>query len=156
MRNNQFWDECNSGSLRQAVADFLEHHPLLSRFKGEEYYEIEDAIVAFIEQIRQKVCDEVDREYKRLDIATKVVDDVCRVPKLWEQFYETFPARMLDELIEEIDEELENNDAYWDAYWGSFHSVLEKYKEYFTAWFDSPSLTLFSPKEWLKKRGEDK
>ena len=48
MRDNKFWDECNNNSIRQLVAGFIDKHPILSKYKDDDYYSIEDAFVEFI------------------------------------------------------------------------------------------------------------
>lgn len=62
MRDDKYWDTCNDQSIRQKVAEFIDDSPLLSKFKGEKYYELEDAIVALIEANKQGIHDAVEKE----------------------------------------------------------------------------------------------
>ena len=39
---------CKPGTLREKVADFIEHNEVLCKLYGEEYYCVEDSIVDFI------------------------------------------------------------------------------------------------------------
>lgn len=64
MRDDKYWDICNDESIRQKVAEFIDNSPLLSKFKGEKYYELEDAIVALIEQNKDSIHATVERENK--------------------------------------------------------------------------------------------
>ena len=38
-------------TIREEVAIFLDQHPILSKYTGEDYYTIEDSIVSLIEYI---------------------------------------------------------------------------------------------------------
>lgn len=63
MRNDKFWDECSNGSIREIVALFIDSSPLLSKLKGEKYYQLEDSIVSLIENNR----DLISEKYKLND-----------------------------------------------------------------------------------------
>lgn len=70
MRNDNFWDKCVHGSIR-----FIDQSPVLSKYKGEQYYDLEDALVEFIENNRDLIAAEVDREYQRDDFVNQVEED---------------------------------------------------------------------------------
>ena len=45
------YNECYNGSVRKAVAEFIDASPLLNNFKGVKYYELEDSIVDLIRNV---------------------------------------------------------------------------------------------------------
>ena len=44
---------CKHGTLREKVADFIEHNEVLCKLHGEKYYYIEDSIVDFIKHLNK-------------------------------------------------------------------------------------------------------
>ena len=51
MKKSKTFNECYNGSVRNAVAEFIDNSTLLSHFKGEQYFELEDSIVDLIRSI---------------------------------------------------------------------------------------------------------
>lgn len=41
-------EQCESGTIRNDVAEFIDNNPLLTSFEGGKYYELEDAVVDLI------------------------------------------------------------------------------------------------------------
>lgn len=121
MRNAKFWDECTNGSIRQAVAAFIDNSPLLSHYKGEKYYALEDEIVAFLEQNKETISREVDKEYQRDDILDKVVDVYgdCASAVI-----KALPVSVVDEIISNWQDAIECDDVYWERTWESLEDVL--------------------------------
>ena len=44
---------CESGTLREKVADFIEHNEVLCKLHGEKYYYVEDSLVDFISNLNK-------------------------------------------------------------------------------------------------------
>ena len=110
MRNNKFWDECNDGSIRKAVAEFIDSTPtILNRLKEEEYYAVEDAIVEFIEANKEKIYREVDKEYRRDDIEGIVsnIHNGRAVLKL------SLPLEVIDKFVQQYEDNIGNSDNYF-------------------------------------------
>lgn len=122
MRNDKFWDECDDDSIRQKVAEFIDHTPAVCNLKDKAYYDFEDALVEFIEQNRQLIYDEVAMENYREDVinyaAEKFEGKDNRVKEL--------PVEKIDALVEMWQEDLLGWDDYWDINWNSLSQVLEE------------------------------
>ena len=65
------------------------------------------------EECRQ-VYEELDREYHREDIASRIEEMEIELD-------------VTDELIDRVDHALGNNDGYWDSYWCTVEYVIEEY-----------------------------
>ena len=103
---------CELGTLREKVADFIEHNEVLCKLRGEKYYEVEDAIVDFINTmiiIREKTKDLfvlTKDEYDAINItAEKIVQ--------WEQEFKDEIEKQISEIKEqsrkEIAQEIKND-----------------------------------------------
>lgn len=62
----------------------------------------------------RKAYDELDREYHREDIRSRL--EMLEIE-----------LDVTDELIERFDNALGNNDSYWDDYWYTMQYVIEEY-----------------------------
>ena len=121
MKNNDFWDKCEPGSIRHAVAQFIDHSPILSRYKGDKYYAIEDGIIDFIKQHANMIADEVEREYHREDI----LSELCMYKHLdYDEARKLYSIEVLDDIATKWDKLLGNSDSWFDAYWGALRSVF--------------------------------
>lgn len=54
MKNEKIYEQCYQGSIRETVADFIDNSPLLFKFTGKEYYELEDSLVDLIQTVSKK------------------------------------------------------------------------------------------------------
>ena len=124
MRNDSFWDVCKNNSIRHIIAEFIVHSPLLQHFKGEKYFELEDALAQFIEQNRDIIYRETSQEYFREDVYRKFVDYCGEDAKL---FVKNLPIEKLDFLIDEWKSELDESDLFWEYYWDPLIKILKEY-----------------------------
>ena len=124
MRNNSFWDICTPGSIRHAIAEFIDHSPLLQHFKGEKYYKLEDALVEFIEQNRELIYQEIKQEYFRDDVCQKLVDN-CGENNA-DIFMKYLSVDHLDYLIHVWQEKLDDYERYGECFWQPLIETLEK------------------------------
>lgn len=122
MRNDKFWDECAVGTIREKVAQFIDKTPVLSKFEGEQYYDLEDALVGFIENNRTFIADEVDREYHRDDLINQATEDYGAEAA---QVLSIVPIKKIDSVIESWMSSLEDDDRYWDETWQCLSDELE-------------------------------
>lgn len=124
MRNDNFWDKCVHGSIREKVAQFIDQSPLLSKYKGEQYYDLEDALVEFIENNRDLIAAEVDREYQRDDFVNQVEEDfgadAARIIPL-------IPIEKIDDVISTWQEAVNENDTIWSATWDDLTETLNDF-----------------------------
>lgn len=118
MRNNKFWDECSDGSIRKSLAEFIDASPtVLSKLKGEKYYAVEDAIIEFIEANKEEIYHEVEKEYRR--------DDVCtRIDGKSEFVFKHLPLEIIDTLVADWQDILEDDEDYYDAMWNSLNDSI--------------------------------
>ena len=121
MRNNKFWDTCYSGSIREKVAVFIDNSPILSHLKGDKYYRLEDALVSLIEDSKNLISEEVEREYHRDDVADRLIekdelfnDDEILVPEV------------LDKISDDWQERLSKSDLHWDAVWDALDEAIKE------------------------------
>ena len=127
MRNDSFWDMCTKGSLRSALAEFMDNNPILQKYKGEAYYALEDAIMNFIEENKLMISHEVDMECWRDDLKKEAIsyfgDEV--VPVL-----EVLPVERIDSLIETWQENLMEDDDYLRIHWEQLDYILDEDPEF--------------------------
>lgn len=64
-RDNDFWDTCAPGTLRNAAALFIDGLPILCDLQNEKYFELEDALVSFAEQHKTDIWRTVEKENRR-------------------------------------------------------------------------------------------
>lgn len=132
MRNDKFWNKCNSGSIRADVAEFIDNSPLLSHYKNKKYYQLEDELVAFLEKTKERIYREADKEYHRQDVVCKLIE------KHGEEFTEkikSIPIGLIDAIVDEWQDTLSDNDAFWDAVWETLDTVLEKVEKKYPLFF---------------------
>lgn len=120
MRNNAFWDKCTTDSIREAVAEFIDHSPLLQKYKNEKYYELEDAIVNFIEEKKELIYREVDREYQREDVVDKLIEEYGDNAEF---ALKNLPISFIDKLVDAWQSELDN-DGYWEETWSALRTAI--------------------------------
>lgn len=123
MRNDKFWNECTAGSIRQKVAEFIDKSPVLSKLKGESYYDMEDALVEFIETNSGLIADEVDREYHRDDLVNQATMDCGENAA---QILSVIPIEKIDDIVDSWQEALGDDDTYWEATWDDLSNVLSE------------------------------
>lgn len=121
MRNSKFWDECLPGSIRSAVAEFIDNSPLLSQYRGDKYYQLEDALVDFIESKRDLIFREVDKEYQRDDLINFLEEH----PFEYNQEVDTIPINIIDRAVDNWQDKLANKDSYWDSVWNSLRNAVD-------------------------------
>lgn len=112
MRNDKFWDECSNGSIREIVALFIDSSPLLSKFKGEKYYQLEDSIVGFIENNRDLIFREVQAERHREDVQVELEsreDDYSYL------VLKALPMDVVMEMVEEWQDNLTDDETYCEV-----------------------------------------
>ena len=112
MRNNKFWDECNEGSLREAIAIFIDSSPLLSKFTGEKYYKLEDSLAEFIESNKDLISNEVKREQLR-ENAKNIIE--YKNGKYSKILFGAISIEALDSLIYNWQESLACDSDYCDT-----------------------------------------
>lgn len=113
MRNDRFWDECSNGSIREAVASFIDNSTLLSHYKGEKYFQLEDEIVRFIEERKESIFREVLAEYYRDDVRLAIENR--RSDGALALICDVLPNDVLTKIVDDWQDELENNTDYCDA-----------------------------------------
>lgn len=123
MRNDKFWNECTAGSIRQKVAEFIDKSPVLSKLKGEDYYDMEDALVEFIETNSGLIADEVDREYHRDDLVNQATIDCGENAA---QILSVIPIEKIDDIVGSWQEALGDDDTYWEAAWDDLSNALSE------------------------------
>ena len=155
MRDNKFWDECNNNSIRQLVAGFIDKHPILSKYKDDDYYSIEDAFVEFIENNREVISREVDKEYQREDLYNQLTERLGTLGLVVKSF---FPIERANKIISEWQERLTDNDIYWEQNWAELDDAIAEHGEIFTGLdnyeFEDVCVYLAYVKNWYENNDE--
>lgn len=111
MENEKFWNEANNGSIRELVAEFIDRLPLLSRFKDDEYFELEDAFVDFIKDKREIIAQEVKNERIRDFVLDKIVANSTD-GRMYRLLSKVLPIEVLDNVVNTFYDLLGNDDDY--------------------------------------------
>ena len=155
MRDNKFWDECNNNSIRQLVAGFIDKHPILSKYKDDDYYSIEDAFVEFIENNREVISREVDKEYQREDLYNQLTERLGTLGLVVKSF---FPIERANKIISEWQERLTDNDIYWEQNWAELDDAIAEHGEIFNGLdnyeFEDVCVYLAYVKNWYENNDE--
>lgn len=112
MRNDKFWDECSNGSIREVVARFIDSSPLLSKYKNEAYYQLEDSLVSLIETNKDLIFDEVRAERHREDLQVELESREYGHPEL---VLQALPMKIVMDMVEEWQDLISDNEAYCEA-----------------------------------------
>lgn len=121
MRNDEYWDQCHNNTIRKKIAEFIGTTKCLSSFKGEKFFELEDAFVSFIEQNRNFISKEVDLEFHREDVIHQIKDVFGNVSEL---VIKALPVSVIDNIISHWQDGLSDNDIFWEENWSSLNDVL--------------------------------
>lgn len=121
MKNAEFWEKATGGSIRSAVADFIDKTPQVSHLENEDYYSFEDALVDFIQNIKEQVYRERDREYLRDDVQARIEESLGAYGDI---IIDAVPLKEIDIIANEWNEELDNYELYWDSVWESLDTTL--------------------------------
>lgn len=116
MRNDDFWNKCSSGSIREKIAIFIDNSPTLSHFKGKKYYDLEDELVTFIKENRQTIFGEVEREYRREDVSARIKEKYGKKSRL---------LKHIDTIVDEWQRVLDSCDSYWESFWDALDCALD-------------------------------
>lgn len=121
MKNTNFWNKCENGTIRNDVAEFIDNNPLLSKYTGDKYYQLEDAIVDFLSQESEKIYRERDREYQREDVLHKINEYVGENGEI---VANAIPFEVVDRIAEDWYENLEDCDGYWECVWDTLDDTI--------------------------------
>ena len=120
MEDSLFWDVCNNGSIRQAVAEFIEHNKKLSSlFREKEYYDLEDGIVDLIKGLRDKIYRERNRELIRDDVVKQIKKNIGNGADI---IIEAIPLDVIDNIAKQWNQNLEDDEYYFDV----VHNTLDE------------------------------
>lgn len=145
MKDITFWNTCVSGNIREAVARFIDNSPILSNLEGAKYYELEDSIVAFIEENKEMIFREVDKEYQRDDVVTLLKRKYGE--ERIEEIMEYIPMRTTDAIIDGWKEC--PSDRFNDAYWESLEEYINEV-EFLRGLDELPDTSFRTYKAYLK------
>ncbi len=122
IRNDKFWDVSQHGELGKAILAFVASNDKTSTLSGIQQMEYAEELMCFIEQKKQTISDEVDREFHREDVRDKINEewaDIKNAPA------DIFPIEYLDKLVDIWQDDLGNNDGYWEDVWDTLRCVLQ-------------------------------
>lgn len=119
--NNPLWDRCENGTIRNDVAEFIDNNPLLSKYVGDNYYQLEDSIVDFLSREAEKIYRERDREYQREDVLNKISEYVGQNGEI---VANAIPFAVIDRIARLWGENLEDRDGYWECVWDTLDDTI--------------------------------
>ena len=123
MINNNFWNSCEKGTLRFEVSRFIENHPLLAKFDGENYWRLENDLVSFIADQKHLINNEVDHEYQREDIRDKLIEK-CGEKVI--PLCDALPSYELDKIILRWNGTIGDSEALWELHWMALDEAFIK------------------------------
>lgn len=124
MENHDFWNICSKGSIREDVANFIDATSAISELKNEAYFEFADALVSFLQDVKEKIYRECDREYLRDDVVNHIADVVGE--QGGEIVAQSLPIEIIDSIAQDWNSRLENDDGYWESVWGALSDTLDE------------------------------
>ncbi len=149
IRNDKFWDVSPHSELGEAILAFVASNDKTSALSGVQQMEYAEDLMCFIEQKKQTISDEVDREFHREDVRDKIEDEwgACE-----NEVADIFPIQYLDKLVDLWQDVLGNSDGYWEEFWDTLCYVFKEecwrtslnnygkegqllYKHYLKDWF---------------------
>ena len=123
MENHDFWNMCSNGSIREDVAKFIDSTSAVAKLKDAAYYEFEDALVNFLQNIKEKIYRECDREYLRDDVINHIASVVGE--QGGEIVAQSLPIEVIDNIAQDWNSQLENDDTYWESVWGALSDTID-------------------------------
>jgi len=99
--------------IRDAVIQFMEKHPVLTKLKGDDWYSVEDAITNLIHGITGTT----DNTYQEeIVYPTKLDEELSREPSDFEEkiFRKVKRYYQLEDLQTMLDEDVESEYSTWD------------------------------------------
>ena len=131
MRNEQFWKKYSNNALWQKVREFVENHELTCGLSDATQDEYMADLIGLIEQVKEFVSKETNKESLREDVCTILVE---RFGIQGESLVKLLPLKVFDEMIEEWQEDLSDNEHHVDARDGLLFESL--FKQSWMAHFD--------------------
>lgn len=122
MENNKFWDTTNTNSIREKVTEFIDNNSSLSKLKGKEHFDLEEALINFIKENKTLIADEVDMEYQREDILSQIETKYGERGKM---IVNLLPVEYVDKLVKKWQESFNDNEERWELYWDAATETLE-------------------------------
>ena len=121
MRNYKFWEKYSGNTLWQKVSGFVENHELTCGLTDEAQDEFANDLIGLIEQVKEFVAEETDKESLREDVRGMLVE---HFGEQGESLFKLLPLKVVDELIDDWQDDLSDNDHHVDARDGLLYECL--------------------------------
>lgn len=147
MQNDKFWNE----KLQKRVVDYIKSDAFFSQFKAVDSNQLEESLVKLLKAFKEDVYREVEREYHREDVISKVEEHFSEKEA---KFLSGLPICLINFIVDDWQSIVEDSDSFWEAYWDPLMGILSEtsylgglenyndeeiqlYKNYLIDWFQN-------------------
>lgn len=122
MLDEKFWEPGQNRFISTCMKEFFNEEPLFNGLEPEKLGEIESKLFKLLQEVKEPIYREVDREYLREDVSVKI--------KEWcgekgEYVLSLFSFDEIDCIVEIWQQRLADTEPYWEVNWEVLDNVLE-------------------------------
>ena len=122
MLDEKFWEPGQNRFISTCMKEFFNEEPLFNGLEPAKLGEIEAKLFKLLQEVKEPIYREVDREYLREDVSVKI--------KEWcgekgEYVLSLFSFDEIDCIVEIWQQRLADTEPYWEVNWEVLDNVLE-------------------------------
>ena len=121
MLDEKFWEPGQNHFISSCVKNFLKDEPLFDNLDSAKLSEIESKLFKLLQEVKEPIYREVDREYLREDVS----DKIKKYGEKGEYVLSLFSFDEIDCIVEIWQQRLADADPYWEVNWEVLDNVLE-------------------------------
>lgn len=123
MLDEKFWKPEQNRFLSTRIKEFFNEEPIFNGLEPAKLSEIESKLFKLLQEVKEPIYREVDREYLREDVSDKI--------KEWcgergEYVLSLFSFAEIDCIVEIWQNRLADAEPYWEANWEVLNNFLEE------------------------------
>lgn len=124
MENDKFWNKPDG--IRGQIISFVTGSALFKNFSAAQREELENSLIELFKQNKEIIYREVDREYKREDVVSRLENTLGYS----EELADKVPFDAIDGIVSDWYESISNSQDYFDAMWESLNETIKSYHSY--------------------------
>ena len=121
MLDEKFWEPGQNHFISSCVKNFLKDEPLFDNLDSAKLSEIESKLFKLLQEVKEPIYREVDREYLREDVS----DKIKKYGEKGEYVLSLFSFDEIDCIVEIWQQRLADTEPYWEVNWEVLDNVLE-------------------------------